>query len=200
MIKLIKILRKHSIYVSVLFIIFLIPSGIFCGSLINYKKNNINILEKAKAELKNVTALRDKLNSEYSQMIHHNDSAKSDLNESEVQSGGNGLCWLIGGGFIAGIIMAIIKISMESSRRSNLTPQEIATEDWGWQNMQMICPHCQSKGSVRTKKIEQKKGISGGKATAAVLTGGASLMVTGLSRKEIATQAHCSNCNNTWFF
>ncbi len=67
-------------------------------------------------------------------------------------------------------------------------------------NAQMICPHCQSRGTVRTKRIAQKKGISGGKATAAVLTGGVSILATGLSRKEAATEAHCDNCGSTWYF
>lgn len=64
----------------------------------------------------------------------------------------------------------------------------------------MVCPHCQSKGTVRTKQVKQKKGISGGKATAAVLTGGLSVLATGLSRKEKATEAHCTRCGNTWYF
>ena len=65
---------------------------------------------------------------------------------------------------------------------------------------QLVCPHCQSRGTVRTKRVRQKKGISGGKATAAVLTGGVSLLATGLSRKETQTEAHCSNCGSTWRF
>ena len=64
----------------------------------------------------------------------------------------------------------------------------------------MVCPHCQSKGTIRTKQVKQKKGVSGGKATAAVLTGGLSILATGLSRKESATQARCSKCGNTWYF
>jgi transcription elongation factor Elf1 len=68
------------------------------------------------------------------------------------------------------------------------------------QNMQMICPHCQTKGSVRTNEIERKVGVSGGKATGAILTGGISLLLTGLSRKESVTQAHCGNCGATWIY
>ncbi|MDP2181898.1 MAG: zinc ribbon domain-containing protein [Actinomycetota bacterium] len=64
----------------------------------------------------------------------------------------------------------------------------------------MVCPHCQSKGTVSTKQVKQKKGISGGKATAAVVTGGLSILATGLSRKEDVTEAHCRNCGNTWRF
>lgn len=62
------------------------------------------------------------------------------------------------------------------------------------------CPHCQEQGYVHTKLITQKKGISGTKATGALLTGGISLFVTGLSRKEAVTEAYCSNCKQTWHF
>jgi len=67
-------------------------------------------------------------------------------------------------------------------------------------NPAMICPHCQTKGAVRTRAVTQKKGVSGGKATAAVLTGGISMLGTGLSRKENLTEAHCDNCGSTWHF
>jgi hypothetical protein len=67
-------------------------------------------------------------------------------------------------------------------------------------NEALICPHCQTKGKVSAVSIMKKAGISGGKATAAVLTGGLSVLATGLSRKEKATQAHCSNCGSTWIY
>jgi hypothetical protein len=60
-------------------------------------------------------------------------------------------------------------------------------------NPQMICPHCQTQGSVSTEKTKVKQGISGGKATGAVLT-------AGLSRKQTATRAKCSNCGAEWLF
>ena len=61
-----------------------------------------------------------------------------------------------------------------------------------------MCPHCQTRGQVTHRPVQNKKGISGGKATGAVLTGGASLFVTGLSRKETAQEMHCGNCGMTW--
>lgn len=64
----------------------------------------------------------------------------------------------------------------------------------------MTCPHCKQTGSIRTKEAMNKKGLSGAKATGAVLTGGLSILATGLSRKEKSTQAHCDHCNNTWLF
>ena len=71
---------------------------------------------------------------------------------------------------------------------------------YGAYNPAMVCPHCQTKGLVRTQTVEKKKGINGGKATAAILTAGVSLFVAGLSRKEKLTQAHCENCKSDWVF
>ena len=48
----------------------------------------------------------------------------------------------------------------------------------------VICPHCQQKGGVKTMRVQVKGNISGGKATGALLTGGLSLFVTGLARKQ----------------
>jgi uncharacterized protein HemX len=86
----------------------------------------------------------------------------------------------------------------EKKRKSEQLSNKIAT--YGSTSPAMICPHCQTKGQVRTKKVTQKKGISGSKATGAVLTGGISVLATGLSRKEDATQAHCDKCDSTWHF
>ena len=123
----------------------------------------------------------------------------------------------IGGIFVVGIIV-MISASNEADRVQRMTPAErdayldqkrrAATQaqaklrdaQHGPLNMQMVCPHCHKKGSVRTKNVKQKKGISGGKATAAVLTGGVSILATGLSRKEAATEATCDKCGSTWHF
>jgi hypothetical protein len=111
---------------------------------------------------------------------------------------------------------------IEAARVEAMTPQErheyaamkVATaqieegkrqarsDEWnyGSVNLAMICPHCNTKGKIRTKSVVNKKGVSGGKATAAILTGGVSLLATGLSRKEDATQARCGNCTSLWSF
>lgn len=92
----------------------------------------------------------------------------------------------------------------ESKQVSKMTPAQRqshnATKEHGPLSAQMICPHCQSGGKVHTKPITNKKGVSGGKATGALLTGGISLLATGLSRKEISTQAFCENCQSKWQF
>ena len=59
-------------------------------------------------------------------------------------------------------------------------------------NPRMICPHCKIQGYVTTSEVKQKNGISGAKATGALLTGGMSVLATGLSRTNRVTQAHCT--------
>lgn len=114
-------------------------------------------------------------------------------------------------GVVAFIAAVIIGVTMENRKLAAMSPEERknyrlelrAREKnmkWGTISPAYICPHCQTKGSVRTKPVSRKKGISGAKATGALMTGGISMVVTGLSRKEGLTQAHCGNCNSTWDF
>lgn len=96
---------------------------------------------------------------------------------------------------------ALSKMSQEERDAYFAKKREAAaTLTWGSLNPNMICPHCQTRGRVRTTNVKLKKGISGGKATAAVLTGGVSILATGLSRKEATTRAHCDKCSSTWNF
>jgi hypothetical protein len=46
------------------------------------------------------------------------------------------------------------------------------TAEYGNKNSAMICPHCQTKGTVRAKPVVQVAGISGEKATGALITEG----------------------------
>jgi hypothetical protein len=83
-----------------------------------------------------------------------------------------------------------------------ITPEEkerdLAELRYGSINPNMICPHCLTKASVRTNIGTKKVGISGGKAAAGLLTGGVSVLATGLSRKERVTKAHCDVCKVDW--
>jgi hypothetical protein len=88
----------------------------------------------------------------------------------------------------------------ESNARARAAQARRDGTTYGPLNNVMVCPHCNTRGNIRTKGITSKKGVSGGKATAALLTGGVSLLAVGLSRKEKSTQAFCSNCRNTWAF
>lgn len=115
---------------------------------------------------------------------------------------------------LAGTIIFVLVVAFNlhrNRRRSFLSQAQRDAEDaeqkeiltsfqHGGINPHMVCPHCQTKGFVRTKASSKKQGISGGKATAAVLTAGISVLATGLSRKESGTVALCENCKSTWFF
>lgn len=70
----------------------------------------------------------------------------------------------------------------------------------GVNNPKLLCPHCGKQGCVHTQPIKMKAGISGGKAMAGLMTGGLSLLATGLSRKQSLTEAWCSNCKSKWHF
>lgn len=84
----------------------------------------------------------------------------------------------------------------------------LAVGGWiGWQmylanrptvNETLTCPHCGTRGQVSVERLSRKKGISGGKATGALMTGGASMFATGLSRKEAAQHLVCGNCGIGW--
>jgi len=79
-------------------------------------------------------------------------------------------------------------------------PEGPATRQMGeWTYyMKVACPHCAKVGQVATRPLRLKAGISGGKATGALLTGGLSLLATGLSRKESVSEAYCYNCKTRW--
>lgn len=64
----------------------------------------------------------------------------------------------------------------------------------------VMCQHCQVVGNVSTRSVKVKRGISGGKATAAVMTLGWSMLGTGLSRKVTMTEAKCGNCGSVWHY
>jgi hypothetical protein len=125
------------------------------------------------------------------------------------------LILLVIGGIVA---IGAFKQSSEKSKLAAMDPLErrqymllkqvasegkaLRREQWAYGpiNQSLICPHCQTKGKVRAKQIEVKVGVSGGKATAAVLTGGISLLAAGLSRKQRVTAARCGECGSSWQF
>lgn len=64
----------------------------------------------------------------------------------------------------------------------------------------VTCRFCGTKGNITVTSGQVKTGISGGKATAGILTGGASLLAVGLSRKVSQTQATCNTCKSSWVY
>jgi hypothetical protein len=106
--------------------------------------------------------------------------------------------------FVICIAIAIWVSGIDSKKLSYLNPEERKEFDrsrlLGPIRPQIVCAHCHVQGRVRTKGIQKDAGISGKKATAAALTGGISVLATGLSRKELLTRAHCDNCGSTWTY
>ena len=101
---------------------------------------------------------------------------------------------------IGAIIGGIEQGKAADAKRKALGFSAIDALEHGEPNPEIVCPHCQMKGRVLTKPIKKKAGISGAKATGALLTGGVSVLATGLSRKEAVTELHCKNCSSTWHF
>lgn len=99
-----------------------------------------------------------------------------------------------------------IAIINEDFERAKKNSDSIYNPSWsdvalyGSLNRNLICPHCNEKGKVHQNQDSKKSGISGGKATAVILTAGFSLLATGLSRKEKVTTNYCANCNSKWTF
>ncbi len=100
------------------------------------------------------------------------------------------------------ILLAFIIWFIYMWNKKSKYPQTTQTTAVQKQNMtkNMICPHCNTKGSVTTKQVKKKVGISGGKAAVAVLTCGISMLGTGLSRKQQMTEASCSHCDAVWSY
>lgn len=105
--------------------------------------------------------------------------------------------------FIIFLLVVVVKVAnklaaVQASAASAASPSGYS--GYAGFSAPLVCPHCQTAGRVTTKMVKRKKGISGGKAVGALLTGGASLLVVGLSRKERTTAATCGNCSSTWDF
>ena len=97
-------------------------------------------------------------------------------------------------GMILGGLFGIATVWEKSVREKTDAEKRKAGEH------KIVCPQCQERGFVTTAKVTEKAGIHGGKATAAILTGGVSMLATGLSNELGKTQATCSNCGSTWRF
>ncbi len=92
---------------------------------------------------------------------------------------------------VVGIIVLVVLVTVaEEKKVSKMSPEQrvryrkekkqaAAEFEYGRRQREIVCPHCQTKGNVHTKSVKQKKGISGGKATAAVFTLGVSMLATG---------------------
>jgi hypothetical protein len=113
---------------------------------------------------------------------------------------------LLIGGFVAFAVVAFVhdqragipqaKAAAANEARAGIPQAKAAAANEA--RARIVCPHCQTRGAVDTRQVRVKQGISGGKATGAILTGGASLLATGLSRKTHVTRLSCGACGMVW--
>lgn len=115
--------------------------------------------------------------------------------------------WVLGALVVFGLIgMLFAPPKTEEERKYERESQKKSADNFGnflshgALNQMLKCSHCDEKGGVRTKSVNDKKGISGGKAVGGLLTGGVSLLATGISRREHLTKAFCEKCRSTWRF
>lgn len=95
--------------------------------------------------------------------------------------------------------LAVIGAFFYLVQRYEKSPAQVAARERERQRQaQIVCPHCQVPGQVTRTLVQRKRGVSGGKATGALITGGASMLATGLSRKQQYTHMDCGNCGTGW--
>lgn len=63
----------------------------------------------------------------------------------------------------------------------------------------VVCRSCGTQGHCTAKRVQRKNGIDGTKASAAILTGGTSILFTGPSERHASTRVHCRACNSTYY-
>jgi hypothetical protein len=108
---------------------------------------------------------------------------------------------ILGGITVVSIVGLIYELSPHPERIAKEAAKEAEDRQAkAARDAKLFCPHCQQFGHVTTEPTTVKKGISGGKATAALLTGGVTMLATGLSQEEVVTRATCANCGSTWLF
>lgn len=74
-----------------------------------------------------------------------------------------------------------------------------AAEEQQRQQEQIVCQHCQIRGQVTARQVKRAKRISGTRLVGGMLTGGGSLLATGVTKKHPwVTEMHCRNCGMRW--
>lgn len=66
------------------------------------------------------------------------------------------------------------------------------------QKARIICPYCQTAGNVTVGQERRVKRKTATRILGAAVTMGASLPVTGVSKKGTVTTLWCSNCGMKW--
>jgi hypothetical protein len=123
-----------------------------------------------------------------------------------IMLGAVALAWSLGSGviLIVGLIVGFVVVGSgidieklaREKHEAELRKSKLKSDN----DAQILCPQCQVKGKVITTRTKKRKGISGGRAIAMIVTGGLSLPAAGISRFDEVTEASCSNCGSKWEF
>jgi hypothetical protein len=80
---------------------------------------------------------------------------------------------------------------VERERVAAMSPADRLVHIYGPSNAHLICPHCQSKGSVHVKSA-MRSVTSTGKVGGILKTNTESTTI------NVVTQHHCEKCSSTW--
>lgn len=92
---------------------------------------------------------------------------------------------------IGGIVWAILSGLKERDKINAMSPVDQTNYLFGPINVNLICPHCQTKSTVHVKRVSRV-------ATSTGKVGGILKANTKSTVTTVVTQHHCDQCNSTW--
>lgn len=94
---------------------------------------------------------------------------------------------------VAGVLFfyAFQKAKKEQERINSMSPGARSNYIFGPVNDNLICPHCQTKSTVRVKQVARNAVSTG--TVGGILKSNTTSTVT-----TVATQHHCDHCGSTW--
>jgi hypothetical protein len=93
---------------------------------------------------------------------------------------------------IAGLFMwGFVSAQKEREKIDAMSPEVRSNYVFGPINVNLICPHCQTKSLVHVKKVSRA-------ATSTGQVGGILKADTTSTITTVVTQHHCDQCSSTW--
>ena len=93
--------------------------------------------------------------------------------------------------FVGGTIWVSLNAQKERDKIKAMSPVEQSNYLFGPINVNLICPHCQTKSTVHVKRVSRV-------ATSTGKVGGILKADTKSTVTTVVTQHHCDQCNSTW--
>ena len=93
--------------------------------------------------------------------------------------------------FVAFVGVLIFQVKREETKVSFMSPDQRLAYAFGSKNEHLVCPHCQTKGEVRAKRVSRTVTTTGN-------VGGILKTDTNSQTINHVTQHHCDKCGTTW--